>query len=185
MRKNAFNKHAFFCMVQYIHLCIAKTIVCSNFECSDVYSFKLMKLANTNFLQFNLLAMTSNRREFLRNVTLGTGALATGLPAFAGDEHSIANEMANVLLPTGFNMSGYAAPKIETVRIGFIGLGNRGPGAVERISHIEGVQIKALCDKRPERIEKRSENTVKKWFAESCRIYRGRRVEGIVRKQGY
>ena len=26
-------------------------------------------------------------------------------------------------------MSGYVAPKLDTVRIGFIGLGNRGPGA--------------------------------------------------------
>ncbi len=32
-----------------------------------------------------------------------------------------------------FNMSGYAAPKLETVRIGFIGLGNRGPAADERM----------------------------------------------------
>lgn len=50
-----------------------------------------------------------------------------------------------------FNMCGYAAPKLETVRIGFIGLGNRGPGAVERMNKIEGVDIKALCDIRPEK----------------------------------
>ncbi len=52
-----------------------------------------------------------------------------------------------------FNMSGYAAPKLEKVRIGFIGLGNRGPGAVDRMSYIEGVEIRALCDIRPERID--------------------------------
>src|SRR6185503_2665376 len=52
-----------------------------------------------------------------------------------------------------FNMSGYAAPKIETVRIGFIGLGNRGPGAVKRMSKIDGVEIKALCDLRPEKAD--------------------------------
>ena len=51
-------------------------------------------------------------------------------------------------------MSGYAAPKIETVRIGFIGLGNRGPGAVSRMSKIDGVDIKALCDIRPEKANK-------------------------------
>ncbi len=48
-------------------------------------------------------------------------------------------------------MCGYAAPKMETVRVGFIGLGNRGPGAVKRMSHIEGVDIKGLCDIRPEK----------------------------------
>jgi len=52
-----------------------------------------------------------------------------------------------------FNMSGYAAPKLETVRIGFIGLGNRGPGAVGRMKHIEGVKIVGLCDIRPEKAE--------------------------------
>ena len=51
-------------------------------------------------------------------------------------------------------MSGYAAPKLEKVRIGFVGLGNRGPGAVKRMSKIDGVEIKALCDVRPERAEK-------------------------------
>ncbi|MGN6490510.1 MAG: Gfo/Idh/MocA family protein [Agriterribacter sp.] len=94
--------------------------------------------------------MTSNRRDFLRNVTLGTGAIATGLPAFAANDDK--NEKIATPRAAGFNMSGYAAPKIDTVRIGFVGLGNRGPGAVNRISHIEGVEIKALCDKRPERI---------------------------------
>jgi predicted dehydrogenase len=53
-----------------------------------------------------------------------------------------------------FNMSGYAAPKIETVRIGFVGLGSRGPGAVKRMSKIDGVEIKALCDLRPEKVQK-------------------------------
>ncbi len=43
-------------------------------------------------------------------------------------------------------MLGYAAPKLETVRVGFIGLGMRGPGAVERFTHIPGTQIVALCD---------------------------------------
>ena len=41
----------------------------------------------------------------------------------------------------------------ETVRVGFIGLGMRGPGAVERWTHIPGTQIVALCDLLPERVE--------------------------------
>ena len=47
-----------------------------------------------------------------------------------------------------FNMSGYAAPAIPVVRIGIIGLGDRGSGAVQRLSYIDGVEIKALGDKR-------------------------------------
>ena len=52
-----------------------------------------------------------------------------------------------------FNMSGYAAPKIETVRIGVIGLGQRGPAHVKTMSRIDGVEITALCDLRPEKAE--------------------------------
>jgi predicted dehydrogenase len=53
-----------------------------------------------------------------------------------------------------FNMSGYAAPKTDKVRIGFVGLGMRGPGAVERMSYIDGVEIVALCDQYEDRVEK-------------------------------
>lgn len=44
------------------------------------------------------------------------------------------------------------APKLDTVRVGFIGLGMRGPGAVERFTHLEGVKIVALCDIHPDRV---------------------------------
>lgn len=53
-----------------------------------------------------------------------------------------------------FNMCGYAAPPLETVRIGFIGLGNRGPSSLRRLCLIEGVEIKAICDVRPESLVK-------------------------------
>ena len=43
--------------------------------------------------------------------------------------------------------------KLDTVRVGFIGLGMRGPGAVERFTHIPGTKIVALCDILPERVE--------------------------------
>lgn len=58
-------------------------------------------------------------------------------------------------------MSGYAAPKLDKVRIGFIGLGMRGPGAVERMSHIEGVEIVALCDQLEDRVERMQQLLVK------------------------
>ena len=44
-------------------------------------------------------------------------------------------------------------PKMKTVRVGFVGLGMRGPGAVERWCHIPNTEIKALCDVEPERAE--------------------------------
>ena len=44
------------------------------------------------------------------------------------------------------DMIGFAAEPMDTVRIGIIGLGMRGPGAVKRMTCIEGAKIVALCD---------------------------------------
>ena len=49
-------------------------------------------------------------------------------------------------------MIGFAADPIDTVRVGFIGLGMRGPSAVDRFMYIEGVKVTALCDLYPERV---------------------------------
>ena len=48
---------------------------------------------------------------------------------------------------------GLKAEKIQTVRVAFVGLGMRGPGAVNRFCHIPGVQIVALCDYEKGRAE--------------------------------
>ncbi len=42
---------------------------------------------------------------------------------------------------------------MDSVRVGFIGLGMRGPGAVYRFSNIDRTSIKALCDKHADRVE--------------------------------
>ncbi|MBO4907367.1 MAG: Gfo/Idh/MocA family oxidoreductase [Bacteroidaceae bacterium] len=49
---------------------------------------------------------------------------------------------------------GLTAPKMETVRVAFVGLGMRGPGAVQRFTYIPGVQIVALCDYEEARAER-------------------------------
>ncbi len=43
---------------------------------------------------------------------------------------------------------------LPMVRVGFIGLGMRGPGAVRRFSYIEGTEIKALCDLEQKNVDK-------------------------------
>lgn len=46
-----------------------------------------------------------------------------------------------------------ATPRLKTVRVAFVGLGMRGPGAVNRFTHIPGVEIVALCDYEAKRAE--------------------------------
>lgn len=99
--------------------------------------------------------MTSDRRDFLKKTILGTGIIAAGLSTRANEVQDASTAEANRSKTTSrFNMCGYAAPKLDKVRIGFVGLGNRGPGAVERMSNIEGVEIVALCDIQSERVDK-------------------------------
>lgn len=90
--------------------------------------------------------MKSDRRKFLK--LSGLGLAGAGLLNGTGVSGQGAQGHRQV-----FNMSGYAAPKMDKVRIGFVGLGNRGPDAVQRMIHIEGVEVKALCDIRPERVK--------------------------------
>ena len=97
--------------------------------------------------------MNTNRRKFLKlsgltGMMMAGGSIPTAIGT--GDKERGFEKSERGL----FNMCGYAAPKLETVRIGFIGLGNRGPAAVKRTSKIEGVEIKALCDLRPEKVNK-------------------------------
>ena len=99
--------------------------------------------------------MSTNRRSFIRNVAMGSGAIAVAFP-------NSTEASTKQITPATFNMCGYAAPKLSTVRIGLVGTGSRGTGAVDRLSYIEGVEITALCDKYPKHLEKSQELLQKK-----------------------
>ncbi len=53
---------------------------------------------------------------------------------------------------------------IDTVRIGFIGMGGRGRGALERFTYQEGVKIVAVCDLVPENIAKSQQILAERGF---------------------
>jgi len=98
--------------------------------------------------------MKNNRRDFLKKGSLaGLGIAGVGvLNGFASEPEK--GPWVSKSTIQNFNMSGYAAPKLETVRVGFIGLGQRGPSHLNAISKIEGTEIKALCDLRPDSVNK-------------------------------
>ncbi len=93
-----------------------------------------------------------SRRDFIAK----TGLTSVGLMAASvlrGATPSVPGpRSASGLRSSVFNMCGYAAPRLETVRVGVIGLGSRGMGALPRLRVIDGLQIKAVCDLRPERV---------------------------------
>ena len=67
---------------------------------------------------------------------------------------------------------GLTAPKLDTVRVAFVGLGMRGADAVERFTHIPGTQIVALCDYDKERAE-RCQNTLTRIGRKQAAVYYG------------
>jgi hypothetical protein len=98
--------------------------------------------------------MNTNRRSFIKSVSLGSGALASSsIIGCANNNKEESNlhyiKESSLRQPNmQFNMCGYAAPKLDTVRIGIVGIGDRGAGAVKRMTYIDGVEITALCDIR-------------------------------------
>src|SRR4030042_879130 len=99
--------------------------------------------------------MKTNRRDFLKAASFaGAGAISGGILSGCAPKEPESNlaailEAIKKVHPQKFNMSGYSAPALSVVRTGFIGLGDRGSGAVQRLSYIEGVDINALADLRP------------------------------------
>ena len=67
---------------------------------------------------------------------------------------------------------GLSTAPLPVVRVAFVGLGMRGPGAVERWTHINGVRIVALCDYERERAE-RCNGYLKKANMPEAEVYFG------------
>ena len=94
-----------------------------------------------------------NRRDFLKGTAwMGAAAMAAGC------------QMNRFGFGQGGQMQDYAYQKLKgrNVRVGFIGVGQRGTAAVHRVSMIPGVEIVALCDKNPAAVERNL-----KWLADS------------------
>ena len=67
---------------------------------------------------------------------------------------------------------GLTAPAMDTVRIGIIGVGMRGKGAVRRFTQIPGAKIVALCDLSEEKVAQ-SQETLRKAGCQPAAEYYG------------
>ena len=100
--------------------------------------------------------MIKNLSTFFVGIALSCLAGCTPIPK----ETTATKEYAPLEVPVPERPAGQqdvielTTPKLDTVRVGFIGLGMRGPSAVERWTHIPGTKIVALCDLLPENAEK-------------------------------
>ena len=86
--------------------------------------------------------MKTDRRGFLESLLMASAA--SGFTGCAGSR--ICGSGAG-------SMAGFVAPKIDDIRVGVVGVGSRGSGAVYRLAtHIPGVRVTAMADVRPERL---------------------------------
>ena len=118
----------------------------------------------------NNINSASNRRDFLRTL----GVLGAGLSAIgAVPSADAAQSGASSRRPGGSRYMGdYAAPKLEKVRWGAIGVGARGSGHVAQLAQIEGSEIVAICDLY-EDWAKRSADGLKKLGKPEPALYHG------------
>ena len=107
--------------------------------------------------------LKNSRRGFLKIMGgLGAGVLA-GFNPDGKIYASQSSKMQNVARPRPAQakyMGDYRAPKLETVRCAFIGVGSRGSGHARQIADIEGTEIVAISDLY-EDLAKKSETACK------------------------
>ena len=81
-----------------------------------------------------------NRRRFLQSMAAIAATSAVVGCASNNNKSPLAPK------PQGNSVQGLVVPKLDVVRVAFIGVGQRGVGAVKHFCHIDGVEIKAICD---------------------------------------
>jgi len=91
-----------------------------------------------------------SRRDFLKTVgAVGAGlaAVSAAVPSARAQAAAADAAAGTPARPAGSRyMGGFAAPKLDKVRWGAIGVGARGSGHVEQFSQIEGSEIVAISD---------------------------------------
>ena len=85
-----------------------------------------------------------DRRDFLKAGAAGTVAALATLRTHAAERQAAAADLPIEL----------RVPPIETVRIGYVGVGLQGSSHVRNLLHIPGVEIRAVCDIVPEKVER-------------------------------
>ena len=88
-----------------------------------------------------------DRRGFLKAATVTAAAGLTAACTTSNNQFTPAKQQ-------GKSVIGLIAPKMDVVRVGFIGVGQRGYGHVKRMSHIEGAEIVAICDNHQEVLDR-------------------------------
>ena len=120
------------CLAFFLYLC--------NYSLSFIKQLKMRYFKQEILAGLLMLSLGTLRvyAQFDWHYTVKDGKAVTEVPVKADGQQTALN---------------LVTPKLNVVRVGFVGLGMRGPGAVERWTHINGIEVKALCDHERNRAE--------------------------------
>ena len=117
----------------------------------------IRRLIAASFIFSSLLLPSTMMAQFNWPYKVVNGKAVTEVPERAAGQESALN---------------LTTPKLKVVRVAFVGLGMRGHDAVERWTHIPGIQVMALCDFERERAE-RCQEYLRKASMSAADIYSG------------
>lgn len=91
-----------------------------------------------------------NRRDFLASSTLAAGSASLWFSGYAAPE-ALAEDVQETRQKYAnrkplCDMASYVAPACPTLRVGYVGLGNRGWASLKRLAQMKNVEIRAICD---------------------------------------
>lgn len=111
-----------------------------------------------------------DRRNFIRKTSLAGAAMAVS-PILANGNFNIPER------PYGAQYMGdFVAPKLETIKAAFIGVGARGPGHLKFFASLPGTEVVALCDLY--------QDLTQKWSKEAEKIGNGVRHKKVAQYFG-
>lgn len=93
-------------------------------------------------VSFRMSFKDMDRRDFIK----AAGAAGVGIVGGKLAATTISPEQTRRLSTAPGSAAGLRAPKLDVVRLGFIGVGARGSGHVAQMLQLDGVEIKAISD---------------------------------------
>jgi predicted dehydrogenase len=108
------------------------------------------------------------RRDFLRTAATTGAAIAVG----ARELGAAVGRSPLAPQPAGQDPL-FSAPPIETVRVGFVGVGHQGSAHVENFLRIPGVEVRAVCDIVPDKVARVNARVVEAGRPEPAAYDRG------------
>ncbi|MEN0006067.1 MAG: Gfo/Idh/MocA family oxidoreductase [Bacteroidota bacterium] len=114
-----------------------------------------------------------NRKAFIQSLIGTTAALSLPTAAIGNDYEALKSLVASAARPTTGALFGFKADPIEKVRVGVIGIGNRGNTLIEMMQWLVEngrAEIVGLCDVEEKRVRKGLEK-VAQWQQSTPRAY--------------